>query len=72
MTFQYLKPMTGYVFIACFIDCQFDETVFPPLGGDKIVLQERIVHVEQPVLGERRELKWNISTVSSGSTNFTM
>ena len=41
--------MTGDVFIARFPDCQFDETIFPPLGGDKIVPEERFVPVEQPI-----------------------
>jgi hypothetical protein len=32
---RYLEPMTGDLFKARFADCQFDETVFPALGGDK-------------------------------------
>ena len=32
---QYLEPLTGNLFIARFADCHFDESVFPPLGGDK-------------------------------------
>ena len=48
--------MTEDVFSACFSDCHFDETIFPPLGGDKIVHEERIVPVEQPVPKEQREL----------------
>ena len=56
--------MTGDIFIAHFPDCQFDEAIFLPLGGDKIVLEERIVPVEQPVPEERRELTWNTSIVS--------
>ena len=48
--------MTGDVFTARFPDCQFDETIFLLLGGDKIVPEERIVPVEQPVLEQRQEL----------------
>ena len=69
---RYLEPMTEDVFTARFFDCQFDETVFPPLGGDKIVREEHIVPVEQHVHEERRELTWNTSTVSSRSTYFTV
>ena len=32
---KYLEPKTGDLFTARFADCQFDETVFPALGGDK-------------------------------------
>ena len=32
---KYLEPMTGDLFKARFSDCQFDETIFPALGGDK-------------------------------------
>ena len=32
---QYLEPLTGNLFTARFVDCHFDESVFPPLGGDK-------------------------------------
>ena len=46
---RYLKPMTRDVFTARFSDCQFDKTIFPLLWGDKIVLEEHIVLVEQPV-----------------------
>ena len=30
---KYLEPMTGDVFRARFVDCHFNETVFPQLGG---------------------------------------
>jgi hypothetical protein len=30
---KYLEPLTGDVFTARFVDCQFDETIFPILGG---------------------------------------
>ena len=46
---RYLKPITGDVFTARFSDCQFDETIFPPLEGDKIVPEERIIPIEQSV-----------------------
>jgi hypothetical protein len=32
---KYLEPLTGDVFTAHFIDCQFDETIFPILGGKR-------------------------------------
>ena len=41
--------MIGDVFTIRFSDCQFDETIFPLLGGDTIVPEERIVPVEQLV-----------------------
>src|ERR1044072_2028415 len=39
---RYLKPLTGDVFQAGFADCHFDETVFPPLGGEKKQLKNDI------------------------------
>jgi hypothetical protein len=32
---KYLEPLTGDIFTVCFADCQFDETIFPILGGEK-------------------------------------
>ena len=32
---RYLEPLTGDVFKACFEDCHFNKTIFPPLGGEK-------------------------------------
>ena len=43
---RYLEPMTGNVFTARFSDCQFDETILSPLGGDKIVPEECVVPIE--------------------------
>ena len=54
----YLESLTGDVFNARFVKCQFDETVFPPLGGEKKINSERLVPKE------RRELSWNASTLS--------
>ncbi|PRQ59184.1 putative RNA-directed DNA polymerase [Rosa chinensis] len=51
---RFLEPLTGDLFTARFADCHFDETVFPPLGGDKNVT----------VPDERRELTWNVPTMS--------
>ena len=34
---RYLEPLTGDVFKARFVDCHFNETVFPPLGGEKSI-----------------------------------
>ena len=44
---RYLEPLTSDVFTARFADCKFDESNFPPLGGEKTV----------PV--ERHEISWN-------------
>ena len=52
---KYLEPMTGDVFRARFVDCHFNETVFPQLGwggGGKLILEER------------HEITWNASTLS--------
>ena len=32
---RYLEPLTGDIFTARFVDCQFNEVVFPTLGGEK-------------------------------------
>ena len=32
---RYFKPLTGDLFKAQFNDCHFNESVFPPLGGEK-------------------------------------
>ena len=32
---KYLEPLTGDIFTARFADCQFDESIFPELGGEK-------------------------------------
>ncbi|GJZ27792.1 hypothetical protein Tco_0572439 [Tanacetum coccineum] len=31
----YLEPLTGDVFTTRFVDCHFNEAIFPPLGGEK-------------------------------------
>ena len=49
---KYLEPMTGDVFRARFVDCHFNETVFPQLGGEKSILEGR------------HEITWNASTLS--------
>ena len=49
---KYLEPLTGDVFRAKFADCHFNETVFPPLGGEKSILEEQ------------QEITWNASTLS--------
>ena len=38
---RYLEPLTGDVFRARFEDCHFNETVFPRLGGEKSIPEER-------------------------------
>ncbi|XP_074373665.1 uncharacterized protein LOC141714014 [Apium graveolens] len=32
-----LEPLTGDVFTARYADCHFDESIFPTLGGDKLL-----------------------------------
>jgi hypothetical protein len=32
---KYLEPLTGDIFTARFVDCQFDETIFPNLRERK-------------------------------------
>ena len=49
---KYLEPLIGNVFRARFVDCHFNETIFPPLGGEKLIPEER------------REITWNASTLS--------
>ena len=44
--------ITGEVFTARFADCDFDENIFPSLGGDK------------PIPEEWREITWNESSLS--------
>ena len=48
----YLEPFTGDIFTARFADCHFNESVFPSLGGEKLILEER------------REISWKTSTMS--------
>ena len=49
---RYLEPLTKDVFRARFADCHINETVFPPLGGEKSISEER------------REITRNASTLS--------
>jgi hypothetical protein len=49
---RYLEPLTGDIFKARFDDCHFNETIFPPLEGEKSLPEAR------------REITWNISTLS--------
>jgi hypothetical protein len=49
---RYLKPLTGDIFKTRFDDCHFNETIFPPLGGEKSLPEAR------------REITWNVSTLS--------
>ena len=50
---RYLEPLTRDVFRAKFTDCHFNETIFPPLGGEKSIPKER------------REITRNASTLSN-------
>nr|CAN72825.1 hypothetical protein VITISV_019976 [Vitis vinifera] len=38
---RYLEPLTDDVFTACFADCHFNDSVFPSLGGEKSIPEER-------------------------------
>ena len=38
---KYLEPLIGDVFTAHFTNCHFNESIFPSLGGEKLVLEER-------------------------------
>ena len=49
---RYLEPMTQDVFNARFFDYQFNGTIFPPSGRDKIVPKKCTVPVKQLVLEE--------------------
>ena len=49
---RYLELLIEDVFIVRFADCYFNESVFPPLGGEKSVLKER------------REITWNVFTIT--------
>ena len=44
---HYLDPLTENLFTARFADCHFDESFFPPLGGDK------------PIYNKWCEITWN-------------
>ena len=37
---RYLEPLTEDIFTARFADCYFNESIFPPLGGEKSVPEE--------------------------------
>jgi hypothetical protein len=39
---KYLEPLTGDIFIARFVDCQFNETIFSILGGEKEKLGKQV------------------------------
>jgi len=39
---KYLEPLTGDVFTARFVDCHFNETNFPTLGGEIKKLEKKI------------------------------
>ena len=49
---RYLELLTCDIFKARFDDCHFNETIFPPLGGEKSLPEAR------------REITWTVSTLS--------
>ena len=49
---RYLKPLTSDIFKTHFKDCHFNETIFPPLGGEKSLPKARC------------EITGNVSTLS--------
>ena len=53
---KYLEPLTSDIFTARFADCQFNETVFPTLGGEKQKL-------------EKSKISWNASSHLDPHTN---
>lgn len=50
---RYLEPLTGDVFTARYVDCHFDESIFPPLGGGKVLNKKP------------SEISWNASDLNS-------
>ena len=48
---KYLEPMTGDLFTARYLDCHFDETKFPALGGE-----------EKEII--KKEIAWNTTSLS--------
>ncbi|KAK6151963.1 hypothetical protein DH2020_014598 [Rehmannia glutinosa] len=55
---RYLEPTTGDLFTARFVDCHFDETTFPSMGRDKVILDK-----QKPV----ENISWNEQSLSDGS-----
>ena len=49
---RHLEPLIGDVFIARFVDCHLNDSIFPPLGGEKSVQKER------------RDITWNAPIMS--------
>ncbi|KAL6334268.1 hypothetical protein AAG906_014667 [Vitis piasezkii] len=49
---RYLEPLIGDVFTARFANCHFNESIFPSLGREKSIPEER------------REISWKSSTMS--------
>jgi hypothetical protein len=47
---KYLEPLTRNVFTTRFADYQFDETIFPILGGEKEKMKKQVT--------------WNVSSIS--------
>ena len=39
---KYLEPMTRHLFYARFVDCHFDESVYPTLGGEHKSFEKEI------------------------------
>ncbi|KAL0446220.1 UNVERIFIED_CONTAM: hypothetical protein Slati_1749900 [Sesamum latifolium] len=48
---KYLEPMTGDHFTARYLDCQFDETIFPALGREDKEIK-------------RKDIAWNATSMS--------
>ena len=48
---NYLEPLIEDVFTDCFAGCHFNESLFPPLGGEKSIPKKQ------------REITWNASTM---------
>ncbi|KAL0311264.1 UNVERIFIED_CONTAM: Retrovirus-related Pol polyprotein from transposon TNT 1-94 [Sesamum angustifolium] len=49
---KYIEPLTGDQFTARYLDCQFNETIFPVLGGEDKEIK-------------RKDIAWNATSMSS-------
>ena len=43
---KYIEPLTSDIFTSCFVNCYFDEVIFPTLGGEKKQLEKEITWCE--------------------------
>jgi hypothetical protein len=50
---RFLEPLIGDIFKTCFEVCHFNETIVPPLGGEKSLLEAQREKVFPPLKGEK-------------------